>query len=519
MSFNLDGSYNRGWFQRDLTNQKLQFLTAQLAPAVLRHGGSGNDYMDYAVPTSSGLPTAPACLANKSYPVLPGTNHCPSWSDSKNCSAMAAAPGFCAAAAKGPQPYCCDQCGANWNATSYPWAHGGSEGCSHWSHFGGPATLTCTCLTQPKFDDLLELASRTNLSLVFGLSFSADANSSHTMALLQHVAESPHPVWGYEYGNEQHLVERTAQQFGTLQDLLPALYRDRPAAIPKLIGPDWFDTDPDGFFPKVKELGIELYAFTFHEYLGASLAESGSAAQLSQRLASGSLASLRAAGAPSSTKLWVGEAGGVAGGGVQGFTDAYNGGRWWLASLGVHALSGVSVFCRQDLLGGNYGLLSDNFPWNVPLSTTPEAMKAVSPLPDYWTALLWKRLMGTSVLRAIVDQSGTLNVMAFVHCSHQTPGGGLSVVLINTDTNRGVNMTFDDQTFRGRRVDYRLAAAGAHGIALNGERLEVSGEWGAWEMPSLDGRSAPTGADSRVEMQADSYSFFEFPEADAPACR
>jgi hypothetical protein len=50
-------------------------------------------------------------------------------------------------------------------------------------------------------------------------------------------------------------------------------------------------------------------------------------------------------------------------------------GRWWLASLGVHALNGVSVFIRQDLVGGNYGLLADNFPWNVPLATDPMSMQ------------------------------------------------------------------------------------------------------------------------------------------------
>ena len=137
VSFNLDGSYNRGWFQRDLANAKLRFLTAQLAPAVLRHGGSGNDYFDYAVPADSGLPTAPACRPGSAFPALPGTSHCPSWSDSKNCSVLAAQPGFCAAAAKGPQPNCCAQCHVDWNASSFPWPHGGLQGCSRFTHYGG----------------------------------------------------------------------------------------------------------------------------------------------------------------------------------------------------------------------------------------------------------------------------------------------------------------------------------------------------------------------------------------------
>lgn len=128
VSFNLDGSYNRGWFQRNLSNAKLRFLAAQLTPAVLRHGGSGNDYFDYDVPSDSPLPKAPACRPGQSYPSLPATNRCPPWSDSKACAASASVPGFCAAAAKGPQPHCCADCKRSWNASSYDWPHGGEIG-------------------------------------------------------------------------------------------------------------------------------------------------------------------------------------------------------------------------------------------------------------------------------------------------------------------------------------------------------------------------------------------------------
>eukprot|EP01052_Picozoa_sp_SAG31_P048800 SAG31_NODE_10382_length_1145_cov_1.427342_1_plen_255_part_10 len=53
VSFTLDGSYNRGWFQRNLSNPLLRFLTKKLTGdtgAILRFGGSGNDYFDYNVP-------------------------------------------------------------------------------------------------------------------------------------------------------------------------------------------------------------------------------------------------------------------------------------------------------------------------------------------------------------------------------------------------------------------------------------------------------------------------------------
>lgn len=522
VSFNLDGSYNRGWFQRDLANAKLRFLTAQLSPAVLRHGGSGNDYFDYDVPTAtSPATTAPACLPGKSYPALPGTSRCPPWSDSKICAASVAKPGFCESAATGPEPNCCTECHHAWNSTSYPWPHGGVQGCSPWSHANGPATLTCTCLTQPKFDAVLEFAAATNTSLVFGLTFSADVNSSHTAALLRHVAGGEHAVYGYEYGNEQVKVERAAEQFGVLQRMLPGLYSAPPESkpVPKLIGPDWFNTDPPGFFPAINREGVELHAFTFHEYLQGTAY--GSAGAMQDKLAGPSLASLRKAGAKDDVELWVGEAGGLSGGGVRGFTDGYTGGRWWLASLGVHALFGVSVFCRQDLVGGNYGLLADNFPWNTPLSTDAVSMQAVEPMPDFWTAVLWKQLMGQRVLKASVAQPGTPNLMAFMHCSKRhRDGGGVAMVLINTDDGSGVNVTFlDAATRRGPRVEYVLAGVGLHGISLNGDTLAVSGDASAgWSMPSLEGKPTPAGAEGAVELAPNSYMFLEYPEAGVAVC-
>ncbi|KAL4311759.1 hypothetical protein GQ457_01G017380 [Hibiscus cannabinus] len=47
------------------------------------------------------------------------------------------------------------------------------------------------------------------------------------------------------------------------------------------------------------------------------------------------------------------------------------------------------VFCRQALIGGNYGLLN---------ATT------FIPNPDYYGALLWHRLMGSTVL-AVTKES------------------------------------------------------------------------------------------------------------------
>ena len=52
--------------------------------------------------------------------------------------------------------------------------------------------------------------------------------------------------------------------------------------------------------------------------------------------------------------------------------------------LGMAATTGHGAMCRQCLVGGNYSLLDQNDGFN--------------PNPDWWSALLWKRLMGATML-------------------------------------------------------------------------------------------------------------------------
>ncbi|KAJ0706041.1 putative glycosidase [Helianthus annuus] len=63
----------------------------------------------------------------------------------------------------------------------------------------------------------------------------------------------------------------------------------------------------------------------------------------------------------------------------------------------------TKTYCRQSLIGGNYGLLN---------TTTFE------PNPDYYSALLWHRLMGKKVLSTRF--LGTKKIRAYVHCAKES---------------------------------------------------------------------------------------------------
>jgi heparanase 1 len=70
-----------------------------------------------------------------------------------------------------------------------------------------------------------------------------------------------------------------------------------------------------------------------------------------------------------------------------------------------------TVMCRQTLSGGNYELL---------------AKGSFEPNPDYWTLLLWKRVMGTRALSANVI--GADHLRAYSFCGKES---GVVLVVIN----------------------------------------------------------------------------------------
>jgi heparanase 1 len=104
-----------------------------------------------------------------------------------------------------------------------------------------------------------------------------------------------------------------------------------------------------------------------------------------------------AAKAANITDVRVGETAAVNHGGWDNVTDGYVSGFWsvyqlgWLAQAGFKAMQRQTIACGPKYRngGGVYGLLSE--------------APAYTPRPDYWTSLLWTKLMGPSVLQTRVN--------------------------------------------------------------------------------------------------------------------
>jgi heparanase 1 len=206
----------------------------------------------------------------------------------------------------------------------------------------------------------------------------------------------------------------------------------------------------------------------------------------------------RAASAPAA-QVWLGETGSAQCGGEPGLSDAFAGSFWWLDQLGAIARRGEPVVIRQSLSGANYGLLDGD---------------TLDPRPDYWTSVLWRRLMGTTVLDVQVsDPEGLLR--AYAHCTRSgAPGfaaGAMTLVAINPSRDHGAALSLPGPSTSGAEI-YLVTAADLSSpvVSLNGEQLAAGADG---SLPPLPGVAV-----TAIALPPLSYAFVVLPGAAAAAC-
>ncbi|TAN03375.1 MAG: hypothetical protein EPN36_13055 [Rhodanobacteraceae bacterium] len=187
--------------------------------------------------------------------------------------------------------------------------------------------------------------------------------------------------------------------------------------------------------------------------------------------------------------VWITETADAACGGnpwAKTFLDSFR----YLDQLGRLAQRGVAVVFHNTLASSEYGLLdSDTF----------------EPRPNYWAALLWHRLMGTTVLDAGPSRPG---LHLYAQCTPEHPG---DVTLLAIDNSRDQPATLNLPETSTR---YTLSAPQLESttVLLNGKQLAL-GEDNA--LPALTGVPTPAG---RVKLAPTTISFFAFADAHNPQC-
>jgi heparanase len=150
----------------------------------------------------------------------------------------------------------------------------------------------------------------------------------------------------------------------------------------------------------------------------------------------------------------------------------------------------VKVIMHNTLASSDYGLLDEN---------------TFAPRPNYWAALLWRRLMSATVLDP--HTSPIRNVYVYAHCLQNHPGG-VTVLVINTDRQQVHEITLpSDATLHAD-----CQATSRH---ISPAQWEDSSTEQRWRHAKISGS---VNARRSHQFRTDSITFLEITNADDSNC-
>ncbi|KAJ7547200.1 hypothetical protein O6H91_08G074200 [Diphasiastrum complanatum] len=409
------------------------------------------------------------------------------------------------------------------------------------------------CLNMSRWQALNGFFSETRSQVAFGLNalYGREANrslpwnSSNTKNFIQFTAKQGYPIYAWELGNE-------LSSSGIGAKLSSSQYADATKELRTIVNDVYsgytvkpFVVAPDGFFEKnwyrdlLQNTGPQvLNACTYHIY---DFGPGKITNDLDSKILDPLFLDNRAAifFKVSQTLLtygpwvqaWVGESGGASNSGQPNVSHSFLSSLWYVDQLGMAATFNTQVYCRQSLIGGHYGLLN---------TTT------FHPNPDYYSALLWKELMGTEVLSAV--SVGNVYLRAYAHCTKgDTHSIAVALINLSNTTEFNVHIPIHDFTvnhggaqspgirlsvfgdlfsckskrkaveLQSKRLEYHLTAATgdlhSHSVLLNGKALEITPDG---NLPNLV--PAPADKSLPVIVAPTSIVFVTIPDVSAPAC-
>ncbi len=188
--------------------------------------------------------------------------------------------------------------------------------------------------------------------------------------------------------------------------------------------------------------------------------------------------------------IWLTETAQAACGGdrwASTFLDSFR----YLNQLGDLAKRGVQVHMHNTLAASDYGLLDE---------------KTYEPRPNYWAALLWHKLMGTTVLDPDASPSPRLRIYA--QCLAEQPGG-VAMLVLNTSRDAAQTLRIP---IKSERYTLTAQVLKSNQVQLNGVDLKL-GDGDA--LPNLNGVKTSAG---NLTFAPASITFLALPLAHNPSC-
>ncbi|XP_039206774.1 heparanase [Crotalus tigris] len=379
--------------------------------------------------------------------------------------------------------------------------------------------------TESTLDILYNFANCSNLHLIFGLNAllrtgSSQWNSSNAQQILNYT-NSQNYILSWELGNEPNSFlhksgievngHQLGQDFIQLRQLLNNYIHYKNA---KIYGPDLGRSSRKHSKILLKSFlksgGKVLDSVTWHHYY-----INGRIATRQDFLNPDILDSFKTNAeevleivnsAVPDKSVWLGETSSAFGGGTPNLSNAYIAGFMWLDKLGLSAQLGVDLVMRQVLYGaGNYQLVDANF----------------EPLPDYWLSLLYKKLVGPTVLHVAITGLDPKKLRVYLHCTNtQHPKyreGDITLFALNLYNSP--KRLYVPSYFSKKQIDeylllpYREDDLLSRSVQLNGFLLKMPNDETLpilQENPLIPGHS--------LDLPAFSYGFYVIRNAKVLAC-
>ncbi|MDE2404134.1 MAG: hypothetical protein KGM17_05395 [Sphingomonadales bacterium] len=187
--------------------------------------------------------------------------------------------------------------------------------------------------------------------------------------------------------------------------------------------------------------------------------------------------------------IWLNETAQASCGGdrwAASFLDTFR----YVDQMGRLARQGVAVIMHNTLAASDYGLIDE---------------QGLKPRPNYWAAVLWRRLMGEVVLDAGPSRPG---LHIYAHCLRGR-SGGVAIVAINLDRTQPARVAL-----AGAAERYMLTAdqLSSETVMVNGRPLMLAGD----DLPAIRSETVEAG---HIALPPASISFLSAPRAANRACR
>ena len=375
-------------------------------------------------------------------------------------------------------------------------------------------------LMSDDFDKFYNFVQDAGLDLIFNLGnfvrySNGSWNATNAIEMLQHIAYRGFKI-GWQLGNEPNSYKKygpervvNATQAGKDVVELRRILRSNDKFGTLLVGPDVTRPKPAGSAEKFlreylkTNASSEISAVSWHQYYvnGRTATEEEMVNPDTLDLFKQQIQKVKSVLKETKTNkpLWITETGSAWGGGAPGLSDTFAASFMYLDKLGIAGVYCNSVVARQTFLKGSYAMLDDDF----------------TPRPDYWLALLHKRLVGKKVL--LVSGDGK-RLRAYAHCTRKSssyPSGAVTVFVLNLGK-RPARIKFKS-AFKNKKVDQFLVTSGESSMAtktvmLNGEKLQMRSNT---SLPNLEAINVK----QPMKMPSYSYAFYVIPDAAVEFCK